>query len=182
MRNKAISVTARKESRVRCGGDGGGVLMQGESKGAWTNRNTWVFSSQQPPRMQRLVASSLRLSRLPLAANNVGTTLRNEKSAVVLLLLRHSSDSKSDLSRARLMKSPPSPTMSTEPPSRIPKEINAVQADTIVEEATKAAVTETQAESGSSSGTGKEEILYDRSPSWWIKWVWVLIGMDIIWS
>lgn len=80
------------------------------------------------------------------------------------------------------MRSLPTPTTSTEPPSRIPKDINAVQANTIIEEATKTAVTEAEAESGSSSGTAKEEILYERNPSWWIKWVWVLVGMDIIWS
>lgn len=105
----------------------------------------------------------------------------NEKSAALFLFLRHSSGSKSDLSRARLMRSPPSPTTSTEPPSRIPKEINAAQADTIIEDAAKATVA-AQAGGGSSSGPGKEEVLYERSPSWWIKWVWILVGMDVIWS
>ncbi|KAG9119758.1 hypothetical protein FRC07_005058 [Ceratobasidium sp. 392] len=78
------------------------------------------------------------------------------------------------------MRSQPSPTTSTEPPSRIPKNLDSTPVSAIVEDATKEAVAATQAEEDSRSG--KEEILYERSPSWWIKWVWVLIGMDIIWS
>lgn len=82
------------------------------------------------------------------------------------------------------MKSPPSPTTSTEPPTRIHKEINAAQADVVVDGATKAAATAQKAhgQSGSNSQSGREEVLYERIPSWWIKWVWVIIGMDIIWS
>ncbi|KAG8689111.1 hypothetical protein FRC08_011118 [Ceratobasidium sp. 394] len=79
------------------------------------------------------------------------------------------------------MRSQPSPTTSTEPPSRIPKTLESTPVDTIAREATKATATATQTE-GAGSQSEKEEILYERSPSWWIKWVWVLIGMDIIWS
>jgi hypothetical protein len=80
------------------------------------------------------------------------------------------------------MKSHPSPTTSTEPPTRIPKEINAAQADVIVNEATKTTITGTGVQADSNSQSDGEEILYERKPSWWIKWVWVLIGMDIVWS
>jgi hypothetical protein len=126
------------------------------------------------PAMQRLPLrlSRLRIARLPLAR----TTADHETS--ILLLLRHSSD----LSRARHMRSPPSPSTSTEPPSRIPKDFDTTQPNIVVEEATTANVTATETEGGPGSQSGKEEVLFERSPSWWIKWVWVIIGMDVIWS
>ncbi|KAG9096868.1 hypothetical protein FS749_007555 [Ceratobasidium sp. UAMH 11750] len=121
--------------------------------------------------MQRLA------TRLVLSGSTTRTAQR-EGTVAVLFLLRRSSD----LSRARHMRSQPSPTTSTEPPSRIPKTSESTPVDTIAREATKATATATQAENDTGSQSEKEEILYERSPSWWIKWVWVLIGMDIIWS
>ncbi|CAE6458325.1 unnamed protein product [Rhizoctonia solani] len=121
--------------------------------------------------MQRLLISSpLRLVR------------PNEKINSMLIfqtILRHSSESKSGLSRARLMKSPPSPTTSTEPATRIPKPINAAQPDVVLDEATRTTLTSNP---DATSQPGEEEVLYERTPSWWIKWVWILIGMDIVWS
>ncbi|KAG8690358.1 hypothetical protein FRC11_012154 [Ceratobasidium sp. 423] len=121
--------------------------------------------------MQRLLISSpLRLVR------------PNEKIKSTLIfqtILRHSSESKSGLSRARLMKSQPSPTTSTEPATRVPKPINAAQPDVVLDEATRATLTSNL---DATSQPGGEEVLYERTPSWWIKWVWILIGMDIVWS
>ncbi|KAG8780483.1 hypothetical protein FRC12_022976 [Ceratobasidium sp. 428] len=122
--------------------------------------------------MQRLPT---RLSKLVLSRVTVRTTTNS--SVAVLFLLRRSSD----LSRGRHMRSQPSPTTSTEPPSRIPKTLDTASVNTIVDDAAKEAVAATQAEQAGSESQ-KEEVLYERSPSWWIKWVWVLIGMDIIWS
>ncbi|CAE6341651.1 unnamed protein product [Rhizoctonia solani] len=107
----------------------------------------------------------------------------NEKinSALVFqTILRHySSESKSGLARTRLMKSQPSPTTSTEPPTRIPKPINHVQPDAVLDEATKVNLASNP---GATSQSDGEEVLYERTPTWWIKWVWILIGMDIVWS
>ncbi|CAE6384254.1 unnamed protein product [Rhizoctonia solani] len=121
--------------------------------------------------MQRiLISSPLRFVR------------RNEpfKSTLIFqTILRHSSESKSGLGRTRLMKSQPSPTTSTEPSVRIPKPINTVQPDVVLDQATKATLTSNPDATFQSGG---EEVLYERTPSWWIKWVWILIGMDIVWS
>ncbi|KAF8756594.1 hypothetical protein RHS01_04332 [Rhizoctonia solani] len=95
-------------------------------------------------------------------------------------ILRHySSESKSGLGRTRLMKSQPSPTTSTEPPTRIPKPISHVQPDAVLDEATKANLASNP---NATFQSNEEEVLYERTPTWWIKWVWILIGMDIVWS
>lgn len=168
-----------KERSVRQGSGGRVDESEGDQKGprqiqiAGTSGSP--HQSYPTPCMQRLATSSLRL---PLSRPN----FRPENPKLILLtILRHSSESKSGLSRSRLMKSQPSPTTSTEAPTRIPKATNAAQADVFVGEATKTTLAATQVQHGSPSQSS-EEILYERKPSWWIKWVWVLIGMDIIWS
>ncbi|ELU42116.1 hypothetical protein AG1IA_03849 [Rhizoctonia solani AG-1 IA] len=88
-------------------------------------------------------------------------------------ILRHySSESKSGLGRTRLMKSQPSPTTSTEPPTRIPKPISHVQPDAVLDEATKANLASNP---NATFQSNEEEVLYERTPTWWIKWVWILI-------
>ncbi|KAG9091448.1 hypothetical protein FRC06_000558, partial [Ceratobasidium sp. 370] len=99
--------------------------------------------------MQRLPT---RLSRLVLSGSTARTAQRENSVAVVLL--RHSSD----LSRAKHMRSQPSPTTSTEPPSRVPKDLESAQVDTIIREAAKATATATQAEDDTGSRSEKEEI------------------------
>ncbi|KAF8740546.1 hypothetical protein RHS02_04449, partial [Rhizoctonia solani] len=110
-------------------------------------------------------------------------TRPNEKFNSPLLfqtILRHySSESKSGLGRTRLMKSQPSPTTSTEPPTRIPKPISHVQPDAVLDEAAK---TNLASNPNATFQSNEEEVLYERTPTWWIKWVWILIGMDIVWS
>ncbi|KDN43879.1 hypothetical protein RSAG8_05872, partial [Rhizoctonia solani AG-8 WAC10335] len=60
------------------------------------------------------------------------------------------------------MKSQPSPTTSTEPPTRIPKPINAVQPDVVLDQATKATLTSNPDATVQSGG---EEVLYERTPN-----------------
>ncbi|QRV84124.1 hypothetical protein RhiJN_12140 [Ceratobasidium sp. AG-Ba] len=122
--------------------------------------------------MQRLATA--RLSGLGLSKYAARTT----NSLAVVVLVRRASD----LSRARHMRSPPTPTTSTEPPSRIPKTSDGTHLNSAADNAARETIAAAQPSDEPGSQTGKEEILYERSPSWWIKWVWVLIGMDIIWS
>jgi len=101
------------------------------------------------------------------------------------------------------MRTPPSPSTSTTPPVRVPVDVlNSTQIPNLTAKAKEVAASQlagtevlaaaAEAAKGVSEEThrtrkerGKEDpedVLYDRSPPWYIRWMWVLIGVDVLWT